>query len=256
MAAPFAVFAQSALIEERLIEVRGYVLNVKALRGKADAPTIVLESGGGLDSRQWAKLQPQLALETGASVVAYDRPGYGKSPLPAKPYDIADECQAFHEALEQLKLADHVLLVGHSYGGLLVQLYANHWPDTVRGMLFLDPNNPAAMLAMGSDMDDHPMANPTTPNQRANNRIDLAGRAKFAAVYAAPLPLNIPLIVVSAETPPVSDPRQVAVFELSHQLLAASVKDGKRILAGHSNHMIPDQRPELVIEQVKVLLAK
>lgn len=249
-------FAQPAAIEERLVEADGYVFNVKILRGKADAPTIVLESGGGADSRQWAKLQPQLASETGSSVVAYDRPGYGKSPLPGKPYDIAAESRAFHEALVQLKLADHVLLVGHSYGGLLVQLYASSWPRTVKGMLFLDPNSPSAMLAMGSDMDDRPVANPTTPNQRANNRIDEAGRAKYAAVYSALLPLDVPLVVVSSETPPFRDARQVAVFGLSHQLLAASVRDGKRIIAERSNHMIPDQRPDLVIEQVKALLAK
>lgn len=248
--------AQPASIEERLVEADGYVFNIKVSRGKTDTPTIVLESGGGADSRQWAKLQPQLASETGSSVVAYDRPGYGKSPLPGRPYDIAAESRAFHDALEQLKLADQVLLVGHSYGGLLIQLYAANWPRTVKGLLFLDPNNPAAMLAMGSDMDDRPAPNPTTPNQRANNRIDEAGRAKYAAVYSALLPLDIPVIVVSSETPPFRDPRQVAVFGLSHQLLAASVRDGKRIVAERSNHMIPDQRPDLVIEQVKALLAK
>jgi pimeloyl-ACP methyl ester carboxylesterase len=255
-AAPLAALAQPAPIEERLVEADGYLLNVKILRGEPDAPTIVLESGGGFDSRQWAKLQPQLAAETGASVVAYDRPGYGKSPLPTKPYDIADESRAFHDALVQLKLADHVLLVGHSYGGLLIQLYAGRWPDTVKGMLFLDPVSPAAMLAMGSAVDDRPLPNPTTPNQRANNRLDEAGRAKFAPVYAAVLPLSIPVVVVSAETPPFRDPRQIAVFGLSHQLLAASVSDGKRVIAEHSNHMIPDQRPDIVIEQTKALLAK
>ncbi len=243
-------------MEEGLIETDGYVLNVKVLRGKTDGPTIVLESGGGMDSRQWTKLQPQLAEQTGDTVVAYDRPGYGKSPLPSRPYNIVEESQAFHDALAELKLADRVLLVGHSYGGLLIQLYAGHWPDTVKGMLFLDPVSPAAMLAMGSAVDDHPLPNPTTPNQRANNRLDYAGRAKFAPVYAAVLPLDMPVVVVSAETPPFRDPRQAAVFALSHQLLAASVTDGKRLIAEHSNHMIPDQRPDIVVEQTKALLAK
>jgi hypothetical protein len=70
------------------------------------------------------------------------------------------------------------------------------------------------------------------------------------------LPLDIPVVGVSAETPPVRDPRQIQVFALSHQLLAASVKDGKRIVAERSNHMIPVQRPDIVIEQVEALLAK
>lgn len=257
--ASFRAFSQAAASaeEERLIEARGYLLSVKIQRGsKTDAPTIVLESGGGWDSSQWATLQPRLSAETGATVVSYDRPGYGKSPLPAKPYDIIDELEAFHDALVQLKLADSVLLVGHSYGGLLIQLYANRWPATARGLLFLDPNSPIAMLAMGEDANQKPIINPTTPRQRANARTDAAGRTPFAAVYEALLPQNISLIVVSAEKPPFPKPRQIEIFKLSHELLAASVEDGKRIIAKGSNHLVPAQRPDLVIECVKELLSK
>jgi pimeloyl-ACP methyl ester carboxylesterase len=243
--------------EEKLIQVGYYAINMKIQRGTQDGlPTIVLESGGGISSNQWTELQPRLALETGATVVSYDRPGYGKSPLPEKPYDIVDEVNALHEVLEMLELDEKVLLVGHSYGGLLIQLFANRWPGTMQGLLFLDPNNPSAMLAMGSEALPERMSEPKTPRDLANDRIDAAGWAPFAAVYNAPLPLEVPIIVVSAETPPFSDHRQVEIFKLSHGLLAHSVYDGKHVIAEASNHMVPNQRPDLVIESVRELLNK
>ena len=243
--------------QERLIESQGYVLNVRVVTGsRPELPAIILEAGGGLDSNQWTQLQPELSAQTGASVISYDRPGYGKSPLPDRPYDIVAESEAFHGALEQLHLADKFILVGHSYGGFLIQVFANRWPMDVKGLLFLDPNSPATMLAFGSDANPTPMRNPITPRDRANARVDLAGRKPFEAVYAAPLPLNVPVIVVSAEKPPVSKPRQVEIFRLSHQLLAASVEDGKHIVAERSNHMIPAQRPDMVIDAVRELLGK
>ena len=243
--------------EEHRVNSRGYNLLIRVQRGaKPSLPTIVLESGGGFDSTQWAKLQPTLAADTDATVVSYDRPGFGQSELPAKPYDIADELTAFHEALEKLGLADTVLLVGHSYGGFLVQLYANRWAPSVKGILFLDPNTPSAMLAMGAEGRSAPIKDPKTLRQRANARIDVGFEDALATVYRSPLPPQVPVIVVSAETPPFQAPRLVKAFKLSHQFLAASVNDGKAITAERSNHLIPAQRPDLVTACVQELLAK
>lgn len=68
-------------------------------------PTILLESGGGFFAAQWETLQPQLADEFNATVVAYDRPGFGNSDLPDTPYDIRAEVDNLHAVLEELELA-------------------------------------------------------------------------------------------------------------------------------------------------------
>jgi hypothetical protein len=62
--------------------------------------------------------------------------------------------------------------------------------------------------------------------------------------------------VVTAEKAPFPKPRQVQIFKLSHQLMAASVEDGKLVVAEGSNHMIPAQRPDIVLSSVRELLAK
>lgn len=240
----------------QFVEGNGYTFNLVVNKGAPDLPTIILESGGGADSRQWAQLQPQLSEETHATVISYDRPGFGKSPLPSKPYDIVAEADAFRQAVNSLGLGQHVVLVGSSYGGFLIQLWASRAPATVKGLLFLDPNSPAAIMAMGADLNPGENPNPKTPQQVAQARVDHAGVARFVSVFANPLPLDVPVIVVSAGIPLFQDKRLAEVMRLSHELLAASTHRGKRVVAERSAHNIAADRPDLVVACVKELIAE
>jgi pimeloyl-ACP methyl ester carboxylesterase len=239
----------------QLVEAAGYTLNLVVTKGDSALPTIILESGGGADSRQWAALQPQLAAQTRATVVSYDRPGLGLSPLPTKPFNIVEEADALRQAINSIGLGQRVILVGSSYGGLLIQLWASRAPNSVQGLLFLDPNSPAAALSIRAFTNERPLSDPKTPQQRAMARIEAAGDARFTAVYAHPLPIEVPVIVLSAEKPLFTDTQAAEVFRLSHELLAASVRKGKRIIAERSAHNIAGDRPDLVITSVKELMA-
>ncbi|MGE0284403.1 MAG: alpha/beta fold hydrolase [Rhodospirillaceae bacterium] len=259
--ASIVVDAQAADIQARspidgpqIVEANGYAFNVVVKVGDPSLPTIFLESGGGHDSSQWKDLQPRIAAETGATVIAYDRPGFGKSPLPTRAYDIVAETDAIRAAVNSLGLGKRVLLVGHSYGGFIIQTWAARDPYAVIGLLFLDPNTPATMLAMGAEMTPRAKANPKTPRDFAFNRMDETGNAPFVAVYAQQIPVKIPLIVVSAEVPPFRDPRQIDVFRLSHELLAKSVTNGKHVVAAGANHNLHTQAPDVIVASVKELL--
>jgi pimeloyl-ACP methyl ester carboxylesterase len=72
LAAPPGTAAdQSLQTQEKLIDVGGYNLNFRIIRGQG--PAILLESGGGMDSNEWNVLAPRIAAATGATVIAYDR---------------------------------------------------------------------------------------------------------------------------------------------------------------------------------------
>ena len=63
-----AASLQSAAVPEAtetLVNVGHYRLNFRVIRGTG--AVILLESGGGDDSSQWATLAPRLARETGAT---------------------------------------------------------------------------------------------------------------------------------------------------------------------------------------------
>lgn len=98
---------------------------------------IVLEAGIAATSLSWALVEPHLCRM--GTVVSYDRAGLGWSGpavSPRKPSVIAGELR---RALEVVGVPGPYVLVGHSFGGLVVQRFAVDYPDLVRALLLLDP---------------------------------------------------------------------------------------------------------------------
>src|SRR5947209_12962760 len=103
----------------------------------AGSPVVVLEAGIAATSISWALVQPEVARFT--TVCSYDRGGLGWSdatPAPRTPSTIARE---LHLLLERAGLPRPYLLVGHSFGGLVVQRFAALYPDDVCGLVLVDP---------------------------------------------------------------------------------------------------------------------
>ena len=257
--------APGQTMRDTLIDVGGYRLHFRIAAGPTAGPVVVLDAGGGLDADEWRSVQTRLARETGATTVSYDRAGFGSSDLPTTPFDFRREVEGLHTGLSALGFAGHVILVGHSYAGLTLQLYAAMFHSTVDGLLFVDPNSPSFVLAMGG-----PAGLVNAPGQHLP--FDTAGQLtkeqaatvhqmkSFATtidlVAAAPLPPSIPVIVLTAGRPWWPVPRQNRAFRASHELLANSVDDGTLIVAERSGHMIPESRPDLIVTSVQTLLQK
>jgi pimeloyl-ACP methyl ester carboxylesterase len=252
-------------MRDTLIDVGGYRLHFRIAAGQADRPVVVLDAGGGLDADEWRSLQPRLARVTGATVVSYDRAGFGSSDLPTTPFDFRREVEGLHAGLRALGFADRIILVGHSYGGFTLQLYAALFASSVRGLLFIDPNSPSFVLALGGAArviglpGQHlpfDTAGPLTKVQAATVHQMKSFGTTVDLVAAAPLPSTVPVIVLTAGVPWWPVPRQNRAFRASHELLANSVDDGALIVAQRSGHMIPESRPDLIVTSVQTLLEK
>lgn len=99
-------------------------------------PAVVLEAGLMDFSIFWERVQPAVAHFT--RVCAYDRAGLGWSGPggPVRRVDqIAGELQAL---LAAAGVEPPLVLVGHSFGGLVVRRYATRWPDGVAGLVLVD----------------------------------------------------------------------------------------------------------------------
>ena len=104
-------------------------------------PTVVLEAGLMSTVLSWSELQRSLAASF--RVVSYDRAGLGWSdlgPMPRTADRIVDE---LHTLLQQAAIPPPYVLVGHSFGGLTMPLFAARFPDEVAGMVLVDPVAPA-----------------------------------------------------------------------------------------------------------------
>lgn len=254
---------QSVQAVEKLVDVGGYNLNFRIIPGQG--PAILLESGGGLDSTEWNALAPRLARETGATVIAYDRAGFGKSDLPETKYDLREDTAALWRGLRTLGLDRNLILVGHSYGGFLIRFEAAEHRDSVLGLIFVDPFTVEFVDIFGIEYcNNHPMmgklpfdtSHPETLSkvQRAAVRMGGAPGSNLAEkidiMRKAVVPEGIPVRVITAGTAFLPKPEEQKAWRESHERLTASIKGAKLVVAEKSGHMIPYSQPDLLISVI------
>lgn len=120
-----------------LVDVGGYRMHL--YRSGAGAVPVVLEAGSGGGVLDWYKVQPELAKWT--QVISYDRAGMGWSEAGSAPRNSAQAVQELHTLLVKAAIPAPYVLVGHSLGGLNVQLYAMQYPDEVAGLVLVDSSH-------------------------------------------------------------------------------------------------------------------
>lgn len=108
-------------------------------------PVVVLEAGLGDSSKSWGRVQPALAEQT--TTCSYDRAGLGFSDPARRPGSSRNAVDDLHRLLQMAELPAPYVLVGHSYGGMHIRLFAGTYPGDVAGLVFVDPSH--ADLARG-----------------------------------------------------------------------------------------------------------
>jgi len=263
--ASYLVRAQQGEATESLIRVGEHRLNFRVIAG--GHPTVLLEAGGGADARQWNALAPQLAATTGATVVSYDRAGFGSSDLPDTPLDMREEVGWLWSGLGQLGLGRDLILVGHSYGGWMIRLFASEHPEAVRGMVFVDAFTNEFVDLLGAEyLDGRPGIGKLpfdtsdtshfTPLQRALVRMVGGGLGpKMETMRATSIPEGVPVVVIASGRQFLLAEDQEA-WRLAQERFAASVEGATLIVAEESGHMIPAQQPDLIVEAVAAVIQR
>ncbi|MFH1046157.1 MAG: alpha/beta hydrolase [Candidatus Omnitrophota bacterium] len=118
----------------KLFDVGGYKLHLHT--AGSGSPTVVMDSGLRGYSLSWYGVEAELAKIT--RVCTYDRAGLGWSepgPLPRTSQQIVNE---LHTLLAKADIPGPYILVGHSFGGLNMRLYASQFPQEVLGLVLID----------------------------------------------------------------------------------------------------------------------
>jgi pimeloyl-ACP methyl ester carboxylesterase len=134
----------------RLVDLGGWRLHLNCSgEAKPSRPAVILEAGAGDFSVDWSLVQPLVAES--ARVCSYDRAGAGWSDLGPRPRTMHQQVWELHALLAKAGEKPPFVLVGHSYGGWLVRLFAETYPADVSGMLLLDAGaeDPLRMLPDG-----------------------------------------------------------------------------------------------------------
>lgn len=118
----------------QLVDLGGYNLHFQVMG--SSGKTIVIEPGTGSWSLQWMAFQKELSKHF--RVITYDRGGYGwsdRSPLARTADNLVHELKL---GLSSLGIEGPVILLGHSYGGMIIKAFAKTFPDEVEALIFAD----------------------------------------------------------------------------------------------------------------------
>lgn len=122
----------------RLVDVYGHAIHLHCM-GAGGGPTVVLDAGLAGFSTDWALTQPRVAEF--ARVCSYDRAGYGWSEPALGPRTSEVIAEELHELLHRSRTPGPYLLVGHSFGGYNVRVFADKYPDEVAGLVLVDTSH-------------------------------------------------------------------------------------------------------------------
>jgi pimeloyl-ACP methyl ester carboxylesterase len=132
------------------VNVNGRRIHLRRVgQGNAgNGPNIVIEAGGGSSSPMWWPLQDRLADM--ATVVTYDRAGLGWSEAAVLPRTIEQRADELHAVLKAADIPGPYVLVGLSYGGPLIRVFAARHRELVAGMVFVDISHEAVFASAGA----------------------------------------------------------------------------------------------------------
>lgn len=121
----------------KMVDIGGYKLHM--IDSGSGGPTVVIDAGMGCSSLDWALVQPEVAKF--ARVISYDRAGYAWSDTSPLARTSANIVKELHAMLQNSNIPTPYILVGHSFGGLNVRLYAATYPDEVAGIVLVDASS-------------------------------------------------------------------------------------------------------------------
>ena len=119
-----------------MVDVGGNNLHLNCTGEAGGAPTVVMDSGLGGTVLDWQLVQPELAKST--RVCTYDRASMGWSDPGPQPRTSQQIVKELHTVLGNAGVTGPYVLVGHSFGGTNMQVYASQYPDEVAGMVLVD----------------------------------------------------------------------------------------------------------------------
>lgn len=103
-------------------------------------PVVVLENGLGTDMMLWDAVFREISKNN--TVIAYNRAGHGNSSAPKAERSGQNIVSELRGLLKSQGLQPPYVLVGHSAGGLYMQLFARQYPAEVAGLVLVDSTNP------------------------------------------------------------------------------------------------------------------
>lgn len=235
---------------DTLINVGKYKLHFNIVKGKGIP--ILFESGAGNDGSIWDTLLNPLHDSLGATLITYDRQGFGKSELDTTDLNIITEIEGLEIALKKMGFVNKYFLVAHSLGGNYAMAFTQRNSKKVVGGVFIDIVSPCFMTE-------------DRVKQVRNifhDSLDVIKKESLGFYYIvqnykytsrvmreASQSLKIPLTVICSDTPPFQGIDSIT-WKKCMEKFASGFNNRKYLLAKNSGHYIFIDNPTLVIDEI------
>lgn len=216
-------------------------------------PTVVMEAGLNMTRESWGIVPEETAKLT--RVCIYERAGLGDSEQPqTKPRTSENIIAELNKLLKNKGEKEPFLLVGHSFGGFNVRLFAQTFPQKVAGLVLLDSSSEDEFELYVS------LKNPEKRQQYLAHeggenyeKINLLESAK--QVRNAPALPKIPVVVISATGDFYGEEEKLKEVHIRIQRdLAQKLSAKSFTIVNDSGHFIQKDRPQIVIDSIKSLI--
>lgn len=228
--------------------------SVELAVSRHDTVPVVFENGLGGQMAWWRDVLAELSRDT--TTLAYNRPGYGQSSLTDTPRDGLHVVEELRALLRAQGLSPPYVLVGHSLGGLYLQLFARRYPQETFALVLVDTTHPRQLEGDGA-IEKHSLV------VRGLLQVLVTGIAREELrllpdtgrqVLDLPAPADTPVFVISAAQP-LADHSPIAEDANAKRRDIARLYPGSRQIWVDSGHAVPLERPDAIVAVVRQALA-
>lgn len=242
-------------------DVGGHSLHIEC-RGKS-GPVVVFDAGSGSDGATWSRSRKDFIglIDNTYQRCVYDRANLGDSDDVPGPRTSATAAEELHRLLHAAGLEPPYVLVGRSFGGYNVRLFAGAYPSEVRALILVETLTPEFIKGMESLLTPEQWSEESKAFEAIEAPLDELASGPLVA--AAPLP-DVPLLVVAGTKWHLGNepwpsawpgPQLDALWDQAQQDLGSSVPRGKTVVFQGGDHSLHFSQPERLAREINDFLA-
>jgi tetratricopeptide (TPR) repeat protein len=247
---------------DTLIGVGNHIIHFHVLKGKG--MPILFEAGAGNDGSIWDTILPPIINNTGATVITYDRAGFGKSSInntdtSLSKHGLLSGIDDLELGLKKLGFGKQIMLVSHSYGGYYSTLYSVRHPDLVKSIVLIDINHNfysnQVYLAEEIQSEEQSLS-----EWKKNNpglyylHATIGETAKM--MESISIPLSIPVVDIISGIPVFEEKDKLNFYRQCHRKFVDSHPKSIEITAYQCHHYVWQDNPNLIVNIISKAYAE
>lgn len=209
--------------------------------------TVIFESGYGCPSASWDPIKGEISKF--AQFFIYDRAGLGKSEKNDRRKDSKQSVENLRTLLQNANIKPPYMLVGHSFGGANVRLYACTYPEEVAAVILLD----------SCHEDQNKIMPPLFSEETRSlyfNQFSVEGslseiQDSFEQIDKCTSLGDVPLIVVSAGLQSYHTTESFAAWNLFQRDFLRLSTNSKHIVVKNASHGLHVDQPQIIVDIIK-----